>query len=55
MTGAKIMIDVAGVRKRFRKFVTRGQYTTLKSSLLQRLFEWNRTEVRFVEVLKGSI
>ncbi|MGH7858333.1 MAG: ABC transporter ATP-binding protein [Candidatus Binatia bacterium] len=44
-------IRVSGVRKRFRKFATRGQYTTLKSSLVQRLFGRGRREQRFLQVL----
>ena len=53
MEGAEAVIRVTGVHKRFRKFATRGQYTTLKSSLVQRLFGRGERTERFLQVLEG--
>ncbi len=51
-TGA-VAIQLRGLRKRFRKFTTRGQYTTLKTSLIGQLFGRETSKPRWVQVLDG--
>ena len=46
-------IRLAGVHKRFRKFTVRGDYTTLKTSLLNRMFRRGSGAGHYVDVLNG--
>jgi lipopolysaccharide transport system ATP-binding protein len=48
-----IVIRAAGVRKRFRKFTTRGQYTTLKTSVLGRFLGNPQPPPHFEQILDG--
>ncbi len=48
-----VAIRVQGLRKRFRKYTTRGQYTTLKSSLVNRIFGTKPRHEHFLQVLDG--
>lgn len=46
-------IRLVGVRKRFRKFTVRGGYTTLKTSLLNRVFRGKFPTGNYLDVLNG--
>jgi ABC-type polysaccharide/polyol phosphate transport system ATPase subunit len=46
-------IRLAGVRKRFRKYTVRGGYTTLKSSLVNRVFRAKFPVGNYLDVLNG--
>lgn len=46
-------IRVSGVHKRFRKFTVRGGYTTLKTSLVNRMFRGKFPAGNYVDVLNG--
>jgi ABC-type polysaccharide/polyol phosphate transport system ATPase subunit len=46
-------IGLAGIHKRFRKFTVRGDYTTLKTSLLNRMFRRGSGAGHYVDVLNG--
>ncbi|MGH7805693.1 MAG: ATP-binding cassette domain-containing protein, partial [Candidatus Binatia bacterium] len=50
---ASTVIRVAGVRKRFRKYTTKGQYTTLKTSLLGRFLGRSQPAPHFQQILDG--
>ncbi len=47
------VIRVAGVRKRFRKYTTKGQYTTIKTSLLGRFLGRSQPAPHFQQILEG--
>jgi ABC-type polysaccharide/polyol phosphate transport system ATPase subunit len=46
-------IRLAGVRKRFRKYTVRGGYTTLKTSLVKRVFRAKFPVGNYLDVLNG--
>jgi len=46
-------IRLAGVRKRFRKYTVRGGYSTLKTSLVNRMFHRKFPSGNFLDVLNG--
>jgi ABC-type polysaccharide/polyol phosphate transport system ATPase subunit len=46
-------IELAGIHKRFRKFTVRRGYTTLKSSLVNRLFRQKFPVGNYLDVLNG--
>jgi len=46
-------IRLAGIHKRFRKYTVRGGYTTLKSSLVNRLFRGKYPVGNYLDVLNG--
>jgi ABC-type polysaccharide/polyol phosphate transport system ATPase subunit len=46
-------IHLAGIRKRFRKYTVRGGYSTLKTSLVNRMFRRKYPAENYLDVLKG--
>ena len=48
-----LAIRLAGVRKRFRKYTVRGGYTTLKTSLVKRMFRAKFPVGNYLDVLNG--
>src|SRR5262245_3626879 len=46
-------LRLAGVRKRFRKYTVRGGYSTLKTSLVNRMFRRKFPSGNYLDVLKG--
>jgi ABC-type polysaccharide/polyol phosphate transport system ATPase subunit len=48
-----LAIRLAGVHKRFRKYTVRGGYTTVKSSLVNRIFRRRLAPDNYIDVLKG--
>jgi ABC-type polysaccharide/polyol phosphate transport system ATPase subunit len=46
-------IRLVGIRKRFRKFTVRGGYTTLKTSLVNRMFRRKFPAGNYFDVLRG--
>jgi len=46
-------IRLVGIRKRFRKFTVRGGYTTLKTSLINRVFHSKFPSGNYLDVLNG--
>jgi ABC-type polysaccharide/polyol phosphate transport system ATPase subunit len=50
---AEPAIRLAGVSKRFRKYTVRGGYTTLKASLVGRMFRRQSSAGNYLEVLRG--
>jgi ABC-type polysaccharide/polyol phosphate transport system ATPase subunit len=48
---APLAIEVRGLRKRFRKYTVRGQYTTLKTSFVERVFRRRPRQTTYLQVL----
>ena len=48
-----VVIRVADVRKKFRKFTTKGQYTTIKTSILGRFFGRSPNAPHYEQILDG--
>ena len=46
-------IRLAGIHKRFRKYTVRGGYTTLKTSLVNRMFRGKFPAGNYLDVLRG--
>ena len=48
-----LAIRLAGVRKRFRKYTVRGGYSTIKTSLMNRVFQRKFPAENYLDVLNG--